>query len=33
MFIFGQLCYIASDRKDESYWYYLVEALKENEEK
>lgn len=30
MFIFGELCYIASNRKDENYWYYLIEALKEN---
>jgi hypothetical protein len=30
MFIFGELCYITSNRKDENYWYYLIEALKEN---
>lgn len=30
MFLFGEICYIASDRKYESYWYYLIEAMKEN---
>ena len=30
MYIFGMICYIASKRKFESYWYYLLEALKEN---
>lgn len=30
MFIFGMVCYIASKRQYESYWYYLIEAMKEN---
>lgn len=30
MFVFGMICYIASKRKYESYWYYLIEAMKEN---
>ena len=30
MFLFGEVCYIASERKYESYWYYLIEAMKEN---
>ena len=30
MFVFGMVCYIASKRKYESYWYYLIEAMKEN---
>ena len=30
MYVFGQLCYIISKRRNENYWYYLIEALKEN---
>ena len=30
MLVFGMICYIASERKYESYWYYLIEAMKEN---
>lgn len=30
MLVFGMVCYIASKRKYESYWYYLIEAMKEN---
>ena len=30
MLVFGMACYIASKRKYESYWYYLIEAMKEN---
>ena len=30
MFVFGQLCYLASKRKNDDYWYYLIEAMKEN---
>jgi hypothetical protein len=30
MFVFGQLCYLASQRKNDDYWYYLIEAMKEN---
>ena len=29
MLVFGMACYIASKRKYESYWYYLIEAMKE----
>lgn len=29
MLVFGMVCYIASKRKYESYWYYLIEAMKE----
>ena len=30
MFVFGMVCYIASKRSYKSYWYYLIEAMKEN---
>lgn len=30
MYIFGKICHICSNRKEENYWYYLIEALKEN---
>ena len=29
MFVFGMVCYIASKRSYKSYWYYLIEAMKE----
>lgn len=32
MYVFAKLCYIVNNDKNNNYWYYLIEALKENEE-
>ena len=30
MFVFGKVCYITSTSAEDDYFYYLIEALKEN---
>ncbi len=30
MYVFAKLCYMVNNDKNNNYWYYLTEALKEN---